>query len=374
MNIRITTCNTEQERFCLTCHGDLAELEVSSPLVGQFAKSQLIHGLKSDCLGEFVGECTSQFAIRALWLEHVPDTVDEIIELGYNTVIIKEGASSLRHKGLKVVSKEPEFADYLFCEQDEHGCPKDLTPFERACVQIQELEKRFNMPIFYHTKPNCPFLLQLCRHISKKSIIAFNGFCHPVLRDIARLPIIDRTPLMPIITIDGAGGLSDIPLLEIEDVLGRQRQNRFLGAGCRVSHGDPSNLASWLIGQRLWRSSSLIGLFDVWLKRYHPDWQGWLTVDLINKIHAIFDAIDDNERAIPALIQLAEELSSYKTALRFKKVPQDLSHLSTLLYEFQVALKARFEASLTGSMRKIPLALQNFVPTNFVCKKLVYSI
>ncbi len=374
MHVQVKLSNKNRESYCLTCYGDLAEIEVNSPLVEQFAKSQLMHGLESGALGEFVGEHEPQFHLRPLWLEKLPDVLD-VISLGYNAVIYtgapnKEIFDEIRKCGLKLITPHAEYGDYLLCHEGESSftpSKKEPTSFERACEEIEELERRFKKPLLYHTKKNCPYLLALSRLISKNSILSFDGYRHPVMQDLCRLPIVDETRLLPILEVVQADAFSNMPFKEIEDVLGRQRQKRFFGAGCRTTHlpklSDFAALAPWLIGQRLWRQGSITALFDLWLMRYHPEWSTWLTRDLLEIIHRLFLHRDDMAKAIPTLLQLAEELSNYKVALRFHDISQDLNDLSNFLLQLQIFFKAQFEEHLAG--RKIPLALQSFTPVAF---------
>lgn len=346
--------------------------------------------------------------------------IKEIIDCGYNTLIFASKSSDeksepqdlciiqrmfdqIRKSGLKIalgcslqheeietywqkIAVFQESSDYIFWNQDDLyalgfvSAKKDQTPCERALEELLVLQRECRLPIFYHTKSLCPFLLPLLQAVSKKSVLSFDayskGVLHPVFTDLARFTVEEPFSLLPILEVSqielvNGQVFSDCPFSEIENVLGRQKRDRFFGAGCRTASvrraSSLSQMPLWIIGQRMWRISSVQALTAMWLDRFYPEWHVWLTPEVLQAIHMLFryKAEGNVEKAVKVLVGLAETLSGYRNELRFKKYITSLKELSQLLHFFQTSLKAVFEQELAKKMLKIPLSLQNFTSVDF---------
>ncbi len=410
-----------EERFCLVLGGNEAFIEASSHFIANYAKSQLLAGIKSNRLGDFIGENVPQVGMRTLWVEEgvldfiesksLGDRIDEIVGFGYNTLIFASNDEScqsvdlqtislcfseIRKKGIKVAIRASSldvielfchFCDYIFCKEGDlfalgyAPAQKNPTPFERAEYELALLQKVSPLPILYYAKPGCSFLLKLLEVATAKSTILFDSYTHgvlsPIFTELSRRRVVDATRLLPILTFcqielaDG-GYFSDAPLLQIENVLGRQKNGRFAGAGCRIqrisTQGALAQMPLWVFGQRMWRALNVHVLFETWVDCYRPEWQELLTSELIQLIHALFchKSTANMEKAAARFVELAELLGRYRTKFRFQKPDAHVEELSWQLLYLQQALKEFFIKVSTKTAVKIPLALQNYEPLEFL--------
>ena len=267
-----------------------------------------------------------------------------------------------------------EICDYIFWYQDTLlvGGKIDPTPFERAQAELEYVQNKCKLSLFYFTKPSCSYVLKLK---SSKAVILFDAHL-PLFTDITRVNCDDQFRLIPIINIlqlehEGGSLFSDLPFEYIDNILGRQKLKRFMGAACRTlklpDKGSCAEMPLWVVGQRMWRALSVYALFEIWLDRYHPEWHAWLSVELIQVIHALFNHKKEGnlDEAGAVLQRLNQILMSYKIKLRFQKSNKNLEELSDQLLHLQQGFKSYFEESSTKAMIKIPLSIQNFTPCSF---------
>ncbi len=427
VKVKVTSCKSLDEHFSLQLNSNAAQINASSPIAKRYALSQLKAALESKRPGEFVGEIAPLFTIRPLWLQEgesfrlasglviflpffvlqpaLEDKINEIIDMGYNTLIFASNQKDaknmdiehmrpifdqIRNSGLKIAMSCSgqfdddvlfqkmaflnEICDYIFWYQDTIAftAKKDPTPFERAQAELELLQNKCPLPLFYYTKPSISYLLQLK---STNALILFDAQL-AFFTDIARECSVDQLKLLPMIDISqlehSEGSLfSDVPFEYIENILGRQRLKRFVGAGCYTlklpNTGSYAQMPLWIVGQRMWRALSVYALFDVWLDRYHPEWHCWLSSELVKVIHMLFCHKKDGnfEEAGSAMQRLSQILIGYKIKLRFQKSTKSLEELSLQLLHLQQVFKSHFEASGTKAMIKIPLSIQNFTPFAF---------
>lgn len=383
------------EEFSLALGGNLAKIEATSPLAASYAKVQLLAGLQSKSLGDVVGNNRPQFSIRPLWLDSLDNVLpDTLIELGFNTLIVRSDqidktlVHELQNSHIKLAvlcscleqCKQP--CDYIVWQQGSlgyAGTKKDPTPYEQALYELQRVQLESSKPVFYYTKPKCPFLHKLAVNAAG-AIIAFDAYVDAelssVFAEIAGLAIQGQMPLLPVISLPQiklADDLlfTDVPVAELESVLGRQKGDRFIGAACKTgtlsSPQQLSQMPLWVVGQRMWRAQSVLSLVEAWLARYHPEWAKVLSDKIFQLVHALFCCRESGniEQGVKVLLELANTLSGHKAAMRFQKSTKSQEALSLVLFELQWAFKVFFEQVCTKAMLKTPLPLQNFAPIAF---------
>lgn len=399
VKVKVASQKSHDEQFSLALRGNLAQIEAASPVAASYAKAQLLAGMQANRLGDFVGNTVPQFRLRLLWLDCVDDlSYLQLFDLGYNVVVVSFASlhqpfvQDIRKNDLKVaavcstldeVKAVDGACEYILWHQGNLRTlqpQKDPTPFEQAEFELRALEKASLLPILYYTTPGCLFLQSLLKSDCQNTCILFDaldkGVLSPVFTELSQLPYDAKTRLLPMLKIAQLGQpdsflFSDFSLATIENVLGRQKYERFIGAGCRVGAlsqpGAFAEMPVWVVGQRMWQSLHAQSLFEVWLNRYRPEWSCFLVPELFELIHMLFRYKNESnvEKAATALVHLGQMLAQYKALMRFKKPVKSQEELSILLLDLQKAFKGYFEALCTQKMCKIPLALQNFIPLSF---------
>jgi hypothetical protein len=397
VKVKVASQKSEAEAFSLALGGSLAIIEATSSLAVSYAKAQLLAGLQAKTLGDIVGANCPQFCIRPLWLDSLDNVLPEsLIDLGYNTLIISYDLinntqlQELQKSHIKVailcssLEQCSVDCDYIVWQQGSFkqchlGFKKDLTPYEQALAELQIVQQQTQKPVFYYTKPACPYLRKLAVNAGS-AVIVFDAHVDEVLSgvfaELTGLALNGENRLLPVIVLPQlqlADGqlVTDVPVALIENILGRQRGGRFIGAACRTGLlRCPEALAQmplWVIGQRMWRAQSVLSLVESWFARYHPEWVSVLSDKILQILHALFYAMQSGnvEQGVKALLELADALSCYKAALRFQKITKSQEGLSLLLFELQLGFKAFFEQVCAKTMLKTPLTLQNFIPVGF---------
>lgn len=400
VKVKVASQKSHDEQFSLVVRGNLAQIEAASATSANYAKAQLLAGLQANRLGDFVGDSVPQFCLRPLWVDCVDDvSLTQLFDLGYNILVVAFASmhhplvQDVRKNGLKVavvcssldqVKALIGACDYVLWQQGDlklADAKGDLTPCEQAEYELKELEAACLLPILYYSKPSCPFLQRLLTVTSKQTYILFDaldkGVLSPVFTELSQLPYDAKTRLLPMLhvaqmALPNSSLFSDFSPAIIENVLGRQKQGRFIGAGCKVAalpqSGEFAEMPLWVAGQRMWRTLHSQSLFEVWLARYRPEWSSLLVPELLQLIHILFRCRDEAnvEKAVKTLVELAEVLTQYKRDLRFQKPTKKLEELSRLLLELQQGFKGYFEGLCQQKTLKIPLALQNFIPISFL--------
>lgn len=367
--VSIQVTQADDDTFSLAVRGNVAKIEASSLRAAAFAKAQLAAGLEANRLGECVGSSRPLYALRPLWItEHATVEPEALFDLGCNAVILPYG--SARYKAFKdhhimvgVACKALDFAidaDFIVWQQDalyalgvQHPL-KHATPFERAQFELAELRKYTDKKILYCTRPGCPFLLALMPYVKNECII-FDAIGSSLFTDLARHPVCEKTPFMPLVHINQRGAVSDMPFLEIESCFGRQKEARFAGAVVQASTlFEPSaigQLPIWVASQRLIRPTCVPALIEFWLDRYHPSWHALLMPKLAGFIHQLF-----SDESFDELGKRVAECSQYLMTLKAGEPDQELLVRTCALFSEQS--KKYFSELAQQALGKIPLSLQ----------------
>lgn len=354
----------------------------------------------------------------AAFIEELSLRIKAVIELGFNLLVFAADEESsdpsplqwhvlrpcldqIRASGLKLaIQMAPQekqvdiqpflrslgifraSCDFIFWQQGDlyrfgyKPTQSEPTDLEQATEELFALEQNCIIPVMYHATAASQFLMPLSLH-AKTAVIAFSALSvaklHPIFHELTRVSIVDKTKLLPFLEIaqlklDNGMIFCDLPLDRIENILGRQRNGRFCGAGCKTQNLQPlkhfSQSSLWVMGQRMWRQINVHALFETWLERFHPEWHSWLQNGLSHQVHLLFQCLlsQDIATASRELARFSEQLSLFKEELKFQKVTVSLQEFSKLLYLFQVALKRYFENLASRTSAKMPLELQNFTP------------
>lgn len=254
--------NKEGENYVSSYAGGTITLTANNPLSAAFGLSQLLVGVLSGHLSDFLGERQPRWTLRPLWIQQEHDISNpdlfcrRIIELGYNAVLLSHSGSlgkALKEHGLKVILTLPnndhpsplhplykqnvrsnlakaKDADFIFLESRcchpeffAHPSSQDYVEEELVALEAKTAEEALSANqrlIFYvpadsvaSAKKQALWLPRLCDDVGNKTVIAFSATAgDPVSDHLSPHPFWDilrktirhsATPLLPIVNIGG---------------------------------------------------------------------------------------------------------------------------------------------------------------------------
>lgn len=398
LRIKFFSLKGSPEEFSIRMAGSVVHIQAASPLARKFAMSQLLAALQNGRVGDIVGNNKPLFDKRLLWIKDgspwLDSHIEHVVDLGYNSVVVTAqhpvSLSHIRSKGLKVIIELSDYdqaeafygsCDFFLCKEGMiPNQKKNLTECEKAAAELQFLEQNSKIPIIYYvSSKEAEISLFLANVVSSKSIIAFSAASdesrlNKLFSELVRVPVAVSSRLLPLLSIHqhciGEGTwFSDFPLAFIENVLGRQRENRFCGAGVVIDRfveaGSLAECPLWATGQRMWHRMPVYALIEAWIARYHPEWQELFERGFFEQVHqllTLYRSTVKTKKSVdtPALKlkEIIDIITEYKREIEYQKISSSLEVLFLLLNQFQIFIKKNIERLCQESGQKIPLLIQ----------------